>query len=73
LDKTDYEYLKSAQLDPLKPQFSEEVMFSVARILIYEEVLERPLDVLNFCERPDRYKMEIDTVLRDYEERNNVK
>ncbi len=70
MDKQDYEYLKSAQLDPLKPQFSEDTMFSVAHILIWEHVLVKPLQVLDFCQRPDKYTMVVSKLIEDYEEQN---
>jgi hypothetical protein len=68
MDKQDYEYLKQAQLDPLKPQFGEDTMFSVARILISENVLSKPLDVLDFCERPDKWISDVKKLIKEYEE-----
>jgi hypothetical protein len=68
LDREDYEYLKSAQLDPLKPQFSEDTMFSVARILISGGILKTTWDVLNFCERPDKWIIDVKKLIKEYED-----
>jgi hypothetical protein len=68
MDKTNYEYLKSAQLDPCKPQFTQDTMFSVARILINEGVLYNTWDVLSFCERPDKWIGDVKQLLKKYEE-----
>lgn len=73
MDKQDYEYLKSAQLDPCKPQFSEDVMFSVAHILISENVLKTTWDVLEYCQAPHKWIEDVKKLLNKYKESNNGK
>ena len=73
MNKQDYDYLKSAQLDPLKPQFSEDTMFSVARILVRTGTLQTAMDTLLFCERPDKWIGDVKQLLKEYEVNHNVK
>jgi hypothetical protein len=68
MDKQDYKYLKHAQLDPLKPQFSEDVMFSVGRILTSEGILKTAGDALHFCQYPSKWAVAVKELIKEYEE-----
>lgn len=68
MDRENYEYLKSAQLDPLKPQFSEDTMFSVGWILVSEGILKTAGDALHFCQYPSKWIVAVKELIKEYEE-----